>query len=108
MPPFAGTEAEKKSLAAFIAGELHDKDISDTVQTADSSLARGQLLFEDNCSACHATEDLAPVFEEEDIKSLASLLLTLDEISDEMEPFGGTEKERSELAEYLDSLQGGQ
>ncbi len=108
MPPFAGTLKEQQALAAFIAGELHGKDISNTIQVADSPLARGRLLFEDNCSACHEPDDLTPALEGEDVNSIASILLTLDEISDEMTPFDGTEKERSELAEYLDSLQGGQ
>jgi len=37
------------------------------------------------------------------------MLQTLDEISEEMEPFSGTEQEQNVLADFLDSLnKGGQ
>lgn len=108
MPPFAGTEAEAKALAAFLAGELHGKEIVDAAPPADDPLALGRQLFDENCSACHAPEDVTGTFAGEDVDGIAETLLSLNEISDEMEPFAGTDTERRQLSSYLLSLHGDQ
>jgi mono/diheme cytochrome c family protein len=107
MPPFAGTNDEAKALAAYIAGDLHGKEIADPTAT-DNGAISGKQVFEDNCSACHEPDDLAPALEGEDIESLRSTLLTLPAISDEMPPFEGSRAERNALADYLNSLNGGE
>jgi mono/diheme cytochrome c family protein len=106
MPPFAGTEVEARALAAYLAGELHGKDIADAASATGDSLAAGSSLFEQNCSACHAAEEVAGHFAGQDIGSVGETLLKLDEISDEMQPFSGTEQERSLLSGYLLSPEG--
>lgn len=104
MPPFAGTEEEAGALAAFLAGDLHGKDVSEVLPAGGESRVSGQLLFEETCSACHVPDDLAPALEGEDLAALANILLTLDEISDEMVSFAGTDEELVELGNYLYSL----
>ena len=100
MPPFAGTEEEAAMLASYIATGLHGKE---PVDTADSGTAAdpGMELFENQCSSCHAAEDLAPGTEEMEQAEIVELLATLDELSDEMVPFEGTEEEAAALARYI-------
>lgn len=100
MPPFAGTEQEKRALAAYIAGGLHGKDVQKP-QQADSGTGKGLALFEENCASCHALEDLTGAFDGVETDEIVGMLKTLDEISDEMEPFGGSEEEHKQLAAYL-------
>ncbi len=100
MPPFAGTQQEAEALAAFIASTIHGKEIvaaSDSVPAADP----GFVLFENNCASCHAAEDLAPATEDLSREEIVSLLASLDEIADAMEPFDGTAEEAADLASYL-------
>jgi mono/diheme cytochrome c family protein len=107
MPPFAGTDEEAKALAAYIVGDLHGKETIETTAT-DRGQINGQQVFEDNCSACHEPDDIAPALEGESIESLRSILLTLPEISEEMIPFEGSSDEHDALADYLNSLNGGE
>ncbi len=107
MPPFTGTDEEAKALATYIVGDLHDKEIIETSATGSDQI-NGQQVFEDNCSACHEAEDIAPALEGESIESLRSILQTLPEISEEMPPFEGSAAERDGLADYLNSLNGGE
>ena len=99
MPPFAGTEEEVDALAAYIAGGLHGKEIV-TVKAQGS----GEQLFETNCAACHDAADLVPALEGNGQEELIGLLATLDELSDEMTPFDGSEAEFEMLSRYLFSL----
>lgn len=100
MPPFAGTLAEKEALAAFIAGDLHGKEITPP-QTAGSGPAPGQRLFDEHCSSCHSAEDLAPAFAGKTSAAIAEILQKLDSISAEMTPFAGTAEERGLLSAHL-------
>jgi mono/diheme cytochrome c family protein len=99
MPPFVGTEEEVDALAAYIAGGLHGKEIV-AVKKEDS----GVRLFEENCAACHDSADLAPSLDGNSQEELAGLLARLDEISEEMVPFAGSEEEFKMLSGYLFSL----
>lgn len=101
MPPFAGTDAEADALAAYIVGGLHGKEV--VVQESGGSNG-GETLFENNCSACHAVEDLSPSFDGVTIEGIRETLATLDQISDEMEPFEGSDDETELLAAFLYSL----
>ena len=101
MPPFAGNEAEAQALAAYIVGGIHGKEI---VLAKEEGGDRGAALFENNCSACHAPQDLAPVLEGVGLEEIGEMLATLDQISDEMSPFEGTEEEAKQLSGFLFSL----
>lgn len=101
MPPFAGTPDEARALAAFLAGEVHGKEVQEPVEQADDGPAGGQKLFDANCSSCHSPEDVRGAFEGATREAAGEMLLTLNEISTEMEPFGGTESERNQLADFL-------
>ena len=103
MPPFVGTDMEAKALATYIAGELLGKDTAEVVGEVDG-LAVGMGVFEEHCSFCHAAEDLGFAFEGVSPSEIVAMLPTLNEISDEMEPFSGTAKEAEALGRYLNSL----
>jgi len=107
MPPFAGTEKEAAALAAYIIGGVHGKDVVVADSAPPSGENVGQSLFEDHCSACHAPEDLKDAVAGQGGPELVQMLKTLDELSDEMEPFGGTDTEAGELAAYLEKLNRG-
>jgi mono/diheme cytochrome c family protein len=99
MPPFVGTEQEARALAVYIAGGLHGKDVQEPQQGA-GSVAKGPALFEENCASCHALEDLSSlqgVAQEE----IVAILRTLNEISEEMQPFDGSAEEHEQLAAFL-------
>ena len=108
MPPFAGNEAEAKALAAYIAGGIHGKEVRDTAPAADDPRALGLAIFEEHCSACHALDEVSPAFEGEGVVEIGRMLAALNEISEEMEPFAGTEEERTVLAAFLHSAASGE
>jgi len=100
MPPFFGTDQEKTALAAYIAGGIHGKPV-EMAQAAAVQLYPGQALFEEHCSSCHALEDVHDTFADLQQDERLATLKTLNTISDEMEPFAGTDEEARSLAEYL-------
>jgi len=102
MPPFVGTELESQALAAYIAGGLHGKDVQES-QEIVGSVGKGLVLFEENCSSCHAVEELTGAFDGLDRTEIIGMLTTLNEISDEMEPFSGSQKKQEQLAFFLSS-----
>jgi len=102
MPPFAGTEAERRALAAYLVGELHGKEIGEPDVAADD---RGRVLFEENCSSCHVSADLAAPFAGLGQEEIVRMLGTLNEISEEMTPFAGSAEEGQVLAGFLADLQ---
>ncbi len=51
MPPFAGTEEEAKALAAFIAGDIHGKEIVDVAPARNDPQAIAAALFDEHCSS---------------------------------------------------------
>ncbi len=108
MPPFAGTEMEGRALAAYIAGGLHGKEIQEPPQGSSlAGMKNGATLFDENCASCHAVEDLSGAFAGEDKTAIIGKLKTLNEISDAMEPFSGTEEEHAVLADFLKNMQQG-
>lgn len=109
MPPLVGSEQEKKALAAYLVGSLHGKDVL-VSQQETGVVAKGMALFEENCSSCHVKEELAAPFEGLEQQEIITMLSTLNEISDDMEPFGGTKEDAEIFAAFLSGLskEGGQ
>ena len=100
MPPFAGTQEEAAALATYIATGVHGK-VRPAPEEQDNGADPGFGLFEEHCASCHDSGDLAPATEALDQAEIVTMLATLDEISDEMEPFEGTEEETAQLAAFL-------
>lgn len=104
MPPFVGTELEAEALAAYLAGQVHGKDVVISAGAKAAGSQQGMVLFENNCAACHESDDLAPALEGQGHAELQDLLATLDQLSDEMVPFEGPQEESEALALFLFEL----
>lgn len=102
MPPFAGTDIEAKALAAYIVGDLQGKVIKE--ESVSGPTAPGKAVFEGNCSSCHEVKDMAATMQGWEQKQIVETLGTLDQISEEMTPFAGTEEEKKQLGLFLFSL----
>jgi len=96
MPPFAGTAAERKALAFYLALE------GGASPEALATSSRAEQYFNDNCAVCHgAGADFPiPTFGRP-VEELYQLLGDLPSVNDMMPPFEGTDAERRALAEFL-------
>ncbi|HSD67115.1 MAG TPA: c-type cytochrome [Vicinamibacteria bacterium] len=104
MPPFAGTEAEKRALAIHLA-RLGGDDLAglETPSTAGG----GAAVFEQHCAACHGPDSQWPISSRLRGRSageIYELIGRLPQVREEMPPFAGTEEERRGLARYLGGL----
>jgi mono/diheme cytochrome c family protein len=108
MPPFAGTEEERRALAAYLAAGLHGKEVL-AAEVPASGGDQGKALFEEHCSSCHESPVvIGGAFAGKGKNEIMAMLGTLNEISDEMQPFGGTAEESEQLADFLGDSRGNQ
>jgi mono/diheme cytochrome c family protein len=104
MPPFAGTEAEKRALAIHLARVGGDARAG---LDAPAATRGGAEVFEGHCAACHGPESPWPIAERlrgRGAADLYELIGRLPQVREEMPPFAGSEDERRALAQYLASL----
>jgi mono/diheme cytochrome c family protein len=104
MPPFAGTEAEKRALAIHLA-RLGGDALAGVAQTSAASV--GMQVFEQHCSPCHGPEAAWPITQRLRGRSASDfydLIGRLPQVREEMPPFSGDEDERRALAQYLGGL----
>jgi len=94
MPPFAGTEAERNALSAYLA----------TLYPAGPRPSDGQRLFEQNCSVCHesaptdpaitALRSLDPEKASESLKDLPALFVRMPDLK-------LSDQQRSALVQWI-------
>ncbi|MBE0603402.1 MAG: c-type cytochrome [Deltaproteobacteria bacterium] len=111
MPPFAGTEAEGKALAAFIVKGLHGKEIAERPAAAAGALS-GKDVFEQHCSGCHTLSGddnpLPPKVAKWDRKKIREALDRLETLKGGvMPPLDAPPAEKDALADFLVSTQQG-
>lgn len=100
MPPFAGTPAERRALAVWLArlgGGPVDAPAADP----------GAALFDAQCGVCHGPDGDFPILDRlagMGADELDGMIARLPEINDVMPPFEGTPDERRVLAEHLAAL----
>jgi mono/diheme cytochrome c family protein len=104
MPPFVGTDVEKRALAIHLARLGGDAEAG--VEVA-ASVDPGEEAFATYCAACHGPDSPWPI--EDRIRGRSSeelfeLLGRLNEVQEDMPPFTGTQEERAALAEHLAGL----
>jgi len=102
MPPFTGTEAEKRALAVYLARLGGDAQAG--AEAAPATTIDGAALFEEHCAICHEPDtemDLAAFAEGSTEEDIYEIIGMLEDISDEMFPFEGTDDERRALAAHL-------
>jgi mono/diheme cytochrome c family protein len=105
MPPFVGTQEERRELAVYLAQLGGARGA--TIAAFDAEHAGGARFFEDNCSMCHGLDGDFPF----DAKgrspdTLYGMIGRLPAINDAMPPLEATDVERRALAEYLATLAG--
>jgi mono/diheme cytochrome c family protein/cytochrome bd-type quinol oxidase subunit 1 len=104
MPPFAGTEAEKRALAIHLA-RLGGAPLAGATEAPPEGA--GRQAFEQHCSPCHGPEAAWPMADRLRGRSASDfydLIGRLPQVREEMPPFSGSEEERRALAQYLGGL----
>jgi mono/diheme cytochrome c family protein len=103
MPPFVGTPAERRALAAYLAS-LGGTPVEE-LGHVDETPRDGAQFFGDNCSMCHGPDADFPFDAKgRDAKTFYEMLGRLPAISDAMPPFEGTDAERQAVADHLTTL----
>jgi mono/diheme cytochrome c family protein/cytochrome bd-type quinol oxidase subunit 1 len=103
MPPFVGTEAERRAVAIHLARLGGDPEAGTAAITAST----GVQVFDTHCAACHGPDTPWPMADRlrgRSREEFYDLIGRLDEVREEMAPFSGTEPERAALAEHLAGL----
>jgi mono/diheme cytochrome c family protein len=101
MPPFVGTEGERRALAVYLA-RLGGGEVS--LPEPEGAPPSGAAVFDEACAMCHAPEaewPLAELVEGLSADDLYELIGMLPELSEDMPPFEGTDEERRALAGFL-------
>lgn len=98
MPPFAGTDDEKRALSVYLA-KLGGGAIAPRAPHVS-----GGTVFEAACGMCHGADSdwpIAPRVAGKDEAALYDIIGHLHELNDMMPPFEGTDEERHALASHL-------
>jgi mono/diheme cytochrome c family protein len=101
MPPFAGTDAERGALAAYL----------DTLAPASTTPpADGKAVFERNCSMCHQVKADDPLFANlpRDRQTATEALKDLPSLFPLMPDLKLSGRERAMLVEWVNTQRGGQ
>lgn len=103
MPPFVGTDPEKRALAKFLASLNPDIRPRQQLPGVLPEMSGGKV-FEKNCSDCHVESPDDPLFSRvrrSDEAEIYELIGRLNTVNPAMPPFGGSDKERKVLASWL-------
>lgn len=104
MPPFAGTDDEKRALAVYLA-TLGGGTIDPRVAAVS-----GAAVFDASCAMCHGADSdwpIAPRVAGRSESELYDVIGVLPSRNEVMPPFEGTDAERRALARHLATLAGG-
>ncbi len=108
MPPFSGTAAEKRALSVWLA-RLGGDPLAGVETAPAASGPDGVMIFEENCAICHEPDsdlEIESLIEGYSEDQLYEAIGMLEELSDEMFPFEGTDEERRALAGHLAAFTG--
>lgn len=100
MVPFEGSEVDLTMLTQYLFS------LNNEVGEAGTNKPDGGDLFETNCSACHAAEDMAEIVSQWSRDEFRATLDKLETLSDEMVPYDGSAAEKDALTEYIEKLKG--
>lgn len=98
MPPFIGSDIEKRALAAYLVGTLHGKEVT-AAATTNTNI--GQQILDDDCTMCHSADLVVDWADGMSIDEVTQGLLTLSEIDNSMENFSGTAEQLNALVSLL-------
>jgi mono/diheme cytochrome c family protein len=100
MPPFVGTQDEKRALAVFLSSLGGEAGI----RPSKVSVLDGSALFEQHCGGCHMRDAEDPLFlmlREHPPEQIYEILSDLEAVNPMMPPFQGDDAERARLAEWI-------
>jgi len=106
MPPFMGTETEKKALAYYIIKGIQGKEAAVT-QEAPAVSDRGRELFTSHCTLCHPESLVKERTAAWDRNKVRWSLDNLNRLVPAMPDYQGTPEEKELVADYIVSLRGG-
>ncbi|HET6421115.1 MAG TPA: c-type cytochrome [Geobacteraceae bacterium] len=106
MPPFAGSDSERKALAFYIIRGIQGKPVAFT-EERHVSTEKGEELFETHCTICHPKELVKERTAGWDRKKIRWALDNLNRLQSAMPDYGGTPEEKDQIADYIFSMQGG-
>jgi len=101
MPPFVGSDAELKALAAYLTAGLHKKTLADESGAAGD---RGKLLYEENCAACHSADSIKPKMKGWDLAKVRASLDKLPALNPAMPDYTAPAADKDAMAGYLFGL----
>ncbi len=103
MPPFAGTDAERGALAAYLYSIA-------PIAPGASLPADGKTVFERKCSMCHEDKPSDPLFENlpKDPQTAAAALQSLPSLFPLMPDLQLNDRERTMLAQWVNTQRGAQ
>jgi len=96
MPPFAGSDLERRALAKYLVSEAG----------AGWAMVNGEEVFNKRCGFCHSQDKYRPLkasMEGNTEADIIDLLPVLGEMADGMAPWSGTDEEAKMLAEFIQS-----
>ncbi len=108
MPPFAGTENEKKALAYYIIGGIQGKQVSLAEEAHEQNGGKGKELFTTHCTICHPQSLVKERTAAWDRKKIRWALDNLNRLQSAMPDYNGTAEEKDLIAGYIFSLRNGE
>jgi len=102
MPPFIGTDMEKEALARWLFNQSHREISADDHKDPPVQIS-GEHVFNTYCLDCHdSPRDIMPtISQKKNLNQMLRLLERLEEISEDMPPFSGDDREKNSLAKFL-------
>jgi len=107
MPPFAGTEAERKALAYYIIKGIQGKDVAAPEQRQPTVSGKGKELFKTHCTLCHPEDLVKTKTAAWDRNRIRWALDNLNRLQSAMPDYQGTPEEKDLIADYISSLKTG-
>ncbi len=104
MPPFAGSEPERKALAYYIIKGIQGRSVTVPEEKKEAVSGKGKKLFETHCTACHP-EDLVKARTAGWARNKIRWSLdNLNRLQSAMPDYTGTPEEKELLTGYIVSL----
>jgi len=102
MPPFAGTDAERAALAAYLS------TVQPVFATAAAAASDGETVFEQNCSMCHPLSAGTPLFKTlaKDPSAAVAALKDLTSVFAIMPDLKLSEPQRIALVQWINTHRG--
>ena len=102
MPPFAGTDAERGALAAYLS------TVQPVSAAAAAAASDGQTVFDQNCSMCHRVKAGEPLFKDlpRDPSAATKALRDLTSLFPLMPDLKLPEPQRIALVQWINTQRG--